>query len=118
MKGDIPPQLYASLHKGIGSGWKAKRAAVNNLWLICRQFEFCAGWVQVELYGEARCELRKNDPIFCNADAIKLCEALFYYGVLPKRRAMRYFDFPEEEQKAVALGRVRAFSEVKAQKLR
>ena len=118
MKGDIPPQLYASLPKGIGSGWKAKRAAVNNLWLICRQFESCAGWVQVELYGEARCELRKNDPIFCNADAIKLCEALFYYGVLPKRRAMRYFDFPEEEQKAVALGRVRAFSEVKAQKLR
>ena len=46
-----------------------------------------------------------------------LCEALFYYGALPKRRAMQYFDFPEEEQKAVALGHIRAFSEVKAQKL-
>ena len=118
MKGDIPPQLYASLPKGIGSGWKAKRTAVNNLWHICRQFESRAGWVQVELYGKARCKLRKNDPIFCNADAIRLCKALCYYGALPKRRAMQYFNFPEEEQKAVALGRIRAFSEVKAQKLR
>ena len=118
MKGDIPPQLYASLPKGIGSGWKAKRAAVNNLWHICRQFESRAGWVQVELYGKARCKLRKNAPAFCDADAIRLCEALFYYGALPKRRAIQYFNFPEEEQKAVALGRIRAFSEVKAQKLR
>ena len=118
MKGDIPPQLYASLPKGIGSGWKAKRAADNNLWLIYRQFEAHAGWMQVELYGKARYKLRKNDPIFCNADAIRLCKALCYYGALPKRRAMQYFDFPEEEQKAVALGRIRAFSEVKAQKLR
>ena len=118
MKSDIPPQLYASLPKVIDSGWKAKRAAINNLWLICRQFESCAGWVQVELYGKARYKLRKNDPIFCNADAIRLCKALCYYGALPKRRAMQYFDFPEEEQKAVALGRIRAFSEVKAQKLR
>lgn len=118
MKGDIPPQLYASLPKGIGSGWEAKCAAINNLWLICRQFEFCAGWVQVELYDKARYKLRKNDPIFCNADAIRLCKALCYYGALPKQRAMQYFDFPEEEQKAVALGRIRAFSEVKAQNLR
>ncbi len=118
MKGDIPPQLYASLPKGIGSGWEAKCAAINNLWLICRQFEFCAGWVQVKLYDKARYKLRKNDPIFCNADAIRLCKALCYYGALPKQRAMQYFDFPEEEQKAVALGRIRAFSEVKAQNLR
>ena len=118
MKGDIPPQLYASLPKGIGSGWEAKCAAINNLWLICLQFEFCAGWVQVELYDKARYKLRKNDPIFCNADAIRLCKALCYYGALPKQRAMQYFDFPEEEQKAVALGRIRAFSEVKAQNLR
>ena len=116
MKSDIPPQLYASLPKVIDSGWKAKRAAINNLWLIYRQFEAHAGWLQVELHGTACYKHWRGIPIFCNADAIKLCEALFYYGVLPKRRAMQYFDFPEEEQKAVALGRVRAFSEVKAQK--
>lgn len=118
MKGDIPPQLYASLPKGIGSGWKAKRAADNNLWLIYRQFEAHAGWVQLEFHESARYKCWRSIQFFCNADAIKLCEALFYYGVLPKRRAMQYFDFPEEEQKAVALGHIRAFSEVKAQKLR
>ena len=117
-KDDIPPQLYASLPKGIDSGWKAKRTAIDNLWLIYRQFEAHAGWVQLEFHESARYKCWRNIQFFCNADAIKLCEALFYYGVLPKRRAMRYFDFPEEEQKAVALGRVRAFSEVKAQKLR
>ena len=118
MKGDIPPQLYASLSKGIGSGWKAKRAAINSLLCIYLQFLDHNGWAQVEFFGKAHYEYWKGIPIYCDADAIKLCEALFYYGVLPKRRAMRYFDFPEEEQKAVALGRVRAFSEVKAQKLR
>ena len=118
MKGDIPPQLYASLPKVIDSGWKAKRAAINSLLSIYLQFLDHNGWVQVELYGKAHYEYWKGIPIYCDADAIRLCEALFYYGVLPKRRAMRYFDFPEEEQKAVALGRIRAFSEVKAQKLR
>ena len=117
-KDDIPPQLYASLPKGIDSGWKAKRTAINSLLSIYLQFLDHNGWVQVELYGKAHYEYWKGIPIYCDADAIKLCEALFYYGVLPKRRAMRYFDFPEEEQKAVALGRIRAFSEVKAQKLR
>lgn len=117
-KDDIPPQLYASLPKGIDSGWKAKRTAIDNLWLIYRQFEAHAGWVQLEFHKSARYKCWRNIQFFCNADAIKLCEALFYYGVLPKRRAMQYFDFPEEEQKAVALGRIRAFSEVKAQKLR
>ena len=117
-KDDIPPQLYASLPKGIGSGWKAKRTAINSLLSIYLQFLDHNGWVQVELYGKAHYEYWKGIPIYCDADAIRLCEALFYYGVLPKRRAMRYFDFPEEEQKAVALGRIRAFSEVKAQKLR
>lgn len=117
-KDDIPPQLYASLPKGIDSGWKAKRTAIDNLWLIYRQFEAHAGWVQLEFHESARYKCWRNIQFFCDADAIKLCEALFYYGVLPKRRAMNYFDFPEEEQKAVALGRVRAFSEVKAQKLR
>ena len=118
MKGDIPPQLYASLPKVIDSGWKAKRAAINSLLSIYLQFLDHNGWVQVEFFGKAHYEYWKGIPIYCDADAIKLCEALFYYGVLPKRRAMRYFDFPEEEQKAVALGRIRAFSEVKAQKLR
>ena len=117
-KDDIPPQLYASLPKGIDSGWKAKRTAIDNLWLIYRQFEAHAGWVQLEFHESAHYKCWRNIPFFCNADAIKLCEALFYYGVLPKRRAMQYFDFPEEEQKAVALGHIRAFSEVKAQKLR
>ena len=117
-KDDIPPQLYASLPKGIDSGWKAKRTAINSLLSIYLQFLDHNGWVQVELYGKAHYEYWKGIPIYCDADAIKLCEALFYYGVLPKRRAMRYFDFPEEEQKAVAIGRIRAFSEVKAQKLR
>ena len=117
-KDDIPPQLYASLPKGIDSGWKAKRTAIDNLWLIYRQFDAHAGWLQVELHGTACYKHWRGIPIFCNADAMMLCEALFYYGVLPKRRAMQYFDFPEEEQKAVALGRIRAFSEVKAQKLR
>lgn len=117
-KDDIPPQLYASLPKGIDSGWKAKRTAINSLLSIYLQFLDHNGWVQVELYGKAHYEYWKGIPIYCDADAIRLCEALFYYGVLPKRRAMRYFDFPEEEQKAVALGRIRAFSEVKAQKLR
>ena len=118
MKGDIPPQLYASLSKGIGSGWKAKRAAINSLLCIYLQFLDHNGWAQVEFFGKAHYEYWKGIPIYCDADAIKLCEALFYYGVLPKRRAMNYFDFPEEEQKAVALGHIRAFSEVKAQKLR
>ena len=117
-KDDIPPQLYASLPKGIDSGWKAKCTAINSLLSIYLQFLDHNGWVQVELYDKACYKLQKNAPAFCDADAIRLCEALFYYGVLPKRRAMRYFDFPEEEQKAVALGRIRAFSEVKAQKLR
>ena len=116
MKGDIPPQLYASLPKGIGCGWKAKRAAVNNLWLIYCQFKNHAGWVQLKFHEAAHYKCWRNIPFFCDADAIMLCEALFYYGALPKRRAMRYFDFPEEEQKAVALGHIRAFSEVKAQK--
>ena len=91
---------------------------INSLLSIYLQFLDHNGWVQVELYDKACYKLQKNAPAFCDADAIRLCEALFYYGVLPKRRAMRYFDFPEEEQKAVALGRIRAFSEVKAQKLR
>lgn len=117
-KDDIPPQLYASLPKGIDSGWKAKRTAIDNLWLIYLQFEAHAGWVQLEFHESARYKCWRNIQFFCNADAIRLCKALCYYGALPKRRAMRYFDFPEEEQKAVALGRVRAFSEVKAQKLR
>ena len=117
-KDDIPPQLYASLPKGIDSGWKAKRTAIDNLWLIYRQFEAHAGWVQLEFHESARYKCWRNIQFFCNADAIKLCVALFYYGVLPKRRAMRYFDFPEVEQKAVALGRVRAFCGGKAQKVR
>lgn len=117
-KDDIPPQLYASLPKSIDSGWKAKHTAIDNLWLIYRQFEAHAGWVQLEFHASARYKCWRNIQFFCNADAIKLCEALFYYGVLPKRCAMQYFDFPEEEQKAVALGHIRAFSEVKAQKLR
>ena len=91
---------------------------INSLLSIYLQFLDHNGWVQVEFFGKAHYEYWKGIPIYCDADAIKLCEALFYYGVLPKRRAMRYFDFPEEEQKAVALGRIRAFSEVKAQKLR
>ena len=117
MKGEIPPQLYASLPKGIDSGWKAKRAAVNNLWLIYCQFKNHAGWAQLKFLEAAHYKCWRNIPFFCDADAIMLCEALFYYGALPKRRAMQYFDFPEEEQKAVALGHIRAFSEVKAQKL-
>ena len=117
MKGEIPPQLYASLPKGIDSGWKAKRAAVNNLWLVYCQFKNHAGWAQLKFLEAAHYKCWRNIPFFCDADAIMLCEALFYYGALPKRRAMQYFDFPEEEQKAVALGHIRAFSEVKAQKL-
>ena len=114
---NVSQEFYASLPKGIDSGWSAKRAAINNLWLIYRRFITCGGWAQTEVFGKAHYNIHSSrGTMTCDADAIYLCEALFYYGVLPKRRAMQCLGFSKEEQKAVSLGRIHAFSEVKAQK--
>lgn len=116
-KDNVSQEFYDSLPKGIGSGWSAKRRAINNLWLIYLRFITCGGWAQTEVFGKAHYNIHSSrGTMTCDADAIYLCEALFYYGVLPKRRAMQYLDFSEEEQKEVSLGRIHAFSEVKAQK--
>ena len=114
---NVSQEFYASLPKGIDSGWSAKRAAINNLWLIYRRFITCGGWAQTEVFGKAHYNIHSSrGTMTCDADAIYLCEALFYYGVLPKRLAMQCLGFSKEEQKAVSLGRIHAFSEVKAQK--
>ena len=114
---NVSQEFYASLPKGIDSGWSAKHRAINNLWLIYLRFITCGGWAQTEVFGKACYKIHSSrGTMTCDADAIYLCEALFYYGVLPKRRAIQCLGFSEDEQKAVSLGHIRAFSEVKAQK--